>query len=86
MGLQTFRVRQPPPSRPAAEDLRAPAVPALAVFGGRSRVHDAEAAARSARSLGWRVELWSDAGHTLHVDFAGRLADLVRGQLEAAEC
>lgn len=76
-GLRTFRVRQPPPARPAAEDLRVDQVPSLAVFGARSRVHDADAAAHAAEGLGWRSEVWPDAGHTLHVDFPERLVALV---------
>lgn len=80
-GLQTFRVRQPPPKRPAEEDLHVSAVPSLAVIAGQTRVHAAGAAAGTARDCGWRVEVWEDAGHTLHADFPERLAALLRQHL-----
>lgn len=84
IGLETFRVRQPPPVRPAEEELNPGRVLALAVLGGRSRVHDPVSVGTVAARTGWRVETWPDAGHTLHVDHAGRLARLLDEHLAAA--
>lgn len=75
-GLETFRVRQPPPQRPRRDDLAAIDVPRLAVLAGRSRVHDAALAAECAASTGWRVEEWPEVGHDV-ASHAARLASTV---------
>lgn len=78
VGLKTFAVHQQPPQLPGADDLAGITTPLLAVLAGRSRVHDAEAAARGARRVpGARVELWPDAGHALHAEEPARLAELL---------
>lgn len=78
VGLETFAVHQQPPRLPAADDLATITTPLLAVLAGRSRVHDAQAAARGAGTVpGARVELWPDVGHALHAEEPARLADLL---------
>lgn len=85
-GLQCYRVRQQPPQLPSPADLASIRVPLLAIFAGRSRVHDAQAAVRGAESVPRsRVELWPDVGHALHAGEPARLAttlgDFVDGSL-----
>lgn len=82
--ITCFRARQPAPRLPTAELLAALEVPVLAVLAGRSRVHDAARAERTARTVpGAVVEVWPDAGHCLHAEhprrLAARLADHVSG-------
>ena len=66
-GMSAFQPGLPFLSYPGDEVLRAIQLPVLALIGGRSVVHDPEAAAERARSLFPRaeVELWPEATHAL---------------------
>lgn len=73
--IQTFRVRQQPPQLPDRADLSSIEAPMLAILAGRSRVHDAQKAARGTNAVpGAQVEIWSDVGHCLHAERPRRLA------------
>ncbi|WIV55222.1 alpha/beta fold hydrolase [Amycolatopsis nalaikhensis] len=66
-GIREYRPRVPFPARPSEDRLRALRLPVLAVFAGRSAVHDAGLAARRLRALVPHsdVELRPDLAHAL---------------------
>lgn len=82
-GIRAHRGRVPFQRLPAEEDLRALRVPVLALFGGRSAVHDAVAAADRLRALrpDAEVEVLPDMGHHIPArlvdDLAGRVLGFV---------
>ncbi|WP_267308538.1 alpha/beta fold hydrolase [Mycobacterium barrassiae] len=75
-GTKDFALRQPPPTRFTADQLRELDIPVLALIAGRSVFHDAERAAGTARGLLPRgqVELWPDASHAINGEFPERIA------------
>ena len=84
--LRGFRVRQPVPAMPSMDQLGGLGVPVLALFGGRSRVHDPRAAATRAAALPTAtVELWPDASHVLNGEFPQRLAERLDAFLTTVE-
>lgn len=75
-GMRDYRDAQPLLPRPTEEELRAIAVPVLAVFAGRSIVHDATEAAETARLIpGAQVEVWPDASHAINGEYPDRIAE-----------
>ncbi|MCT2585412.1 alpha/beta fold hydrolase [Actinophytocola gossypii] len=66
-GIRNFRARMPPQFRPPADRIAAIRVPVLALFAGRSRVHEATRAAARFRELlpEAEVELWPEADHLM---------------------
>ncbi|MFI8976589.1 alpha/beta fold hydrolase [Nocardia asteroides] len=77
-GMRDYRGAQPLLPRPTEAQLRALTVPVLALFAGRSIVHDPTVAAATARLIpGARVELWPEASHAVNGEFPDRLAELV---------
>lgn len=66
-GIRCYRARIPFQACPAEEVVRSIEVPTLAVFGGRSVVHDSAAAAARLKNLlpHADVEILPDAGHYL---------------------
>ncbi|WP_285502979.1 alpha/beta hydrolase [Actinokineospora sp. NBRC 105648] len=66
-GVDAYRSRPLPMVPPSDEQLRALAMPVLALFGGRSRVHNPNAAAAKARRLlsNAEVEVWPEATHDM---------------------
>ncbi|UMP04642.1 alpha/beta fold hydrolase [Amycolatopsis sp. EV170708-02-1] len=68
-GIRCYRVRVPFQVRPSEDALRSIEVPTLALFGGRSVVHDPVAAATRLESLlpHADVGILPDAGHYLHL-------------------
>ncbi|RSN60703.1 alpha/beta hydrolase [Amycolatopsis sp. WAC 04182] len=68
-GIRCYRARVPFQVCPAEEALRSIEVPTLALFGGRSVVHDSAAAAARLESLlpHADVGILPDAGHYLHL-------------------
>ncbi|MFC3452536.1 alpha/beta fold hydrolase [Amycolatopsis speibonae] len=68
-GIRSYRARVPFQVCPSEEALRSLEVPTLALFGGRSAVHDSAAAAVRLRSLlpHADVEILPDAGHYLYL-------------------
>lgn len=68
-GIRCYRARVPFQACPAEEALRSIEVPTLALFGGRSVVHDSAAAAARLESLlpHADVEILPDAGHYLYL-------------------
>ncbi|MEJ3657378.1 alpha/beta fold hydrolase [Actinomycetes bacterium KLBMP 9759] len=80
-GLREYRMHLPMPSYPADDVLRSLRVPTLALLGGRSVVHDPEAAkARALRLIrGCEAEVWPDASHAI----SGEQADRVNARILA---
>ncbi|RKT53985.1 alpha/beta fold hydrolase [Saccharothrix australiensis] len=76
-GITEYRAR-PAPQVPFGEALRAVRAPVLALFGGRSVVHDGAKAAARMRDLvpHAEVEVWPDCGHRM--DAAERVLAFVR--------
>ncbi|WP_395308076.1 alpha/beta fold hydrolase [Mycobacterium sp. AMU20-3851] len=70
-GTENFVLQQPAPTRFTPEQLRGLQMPVLAILAGRSVIHDADRAARSARELlpNGQVELWGAASHALTGEF-----------------
>ncbi|MEV0068042.1 MULTISPECIES: alpha/beta fold hydrolase [unclassified Amycolatopsis] len=68
-GIRAYRARVPFQTCPREEDLRAIQVPVVALFGGRSVVHDPAAAAANLRTLlpHAEVDLLPEAGHYLYL-------------------
>ncbi|MBB5857755.1 alpha/beta fold hydrolase [Amycolatopsis umgeniensis] len=68
-GIRSYRARVPFQVCPSEEALRSIRVPALALFGGRSTVHDSAAAAARLENLLPQadVEILPDAGHFLYL-------------------
>ncbi|OLZ61747.1 alpha/beta fold hydrolase [Amycolatopsis keratiniphila] len=68
-GIRCYRARIPFQVRPGEDALRSIEVPTLALFGGRSVVHDPVAAAARLESLlpHADVEILPDAGHYLYL-------------------
>ncbi|WP_116206320.1 alpha/beta fold hydrolase [Amycolatopsis circi] len=68
-GIRTYRARIPLQTCPPDDALRAIRTPVLALFGGRSVVHDPVAAAAKLRRLVPRAEaeILADAGHCLYL-------------------
>lgn len=68
-GIRCYRARVPFQVCPSDEALRSIRVPTLALFGGRSAVHDSAVAAARFQSLlpHADVEILPDAGHYLHL-------------------
>ncbi|GAA1033291.1 MULTISPECIES: alpha/beta fold hydrolase [Amycolatopsis] len=68
-GIRAYRARIPLQARPRDADLRAIRTPVLALFGGRSVVHDSVAAAANLRRLlpHAGVEILEEAGHYLYL-------------------
>ncbi|WP_280307329.1 alpha/beta fold hydrolase [Nocardia neocaledoniensis] len=74
-GMKDYRVAQPLLPRPTEEQLRGLTVPVLALFAGRSIVHDAAKAAETARLIpGAQVEVWADASHAINGEHPDRIA------------
>ncbi|WP_232661547.1 alpha/beta fold hydrolase [Pseudonocardia sp. TRM90224] len=78
-GLREYRMHLPMPSYPGDDVLRSLRVPTLALIGGRSVVHDPEAAkARALRLIrGCEAEVWPDASHAI----SGEQADRVNNRI-----
>ncbi|MET9266604.1 alpha/beta hydrolase [Amycolatopsis sp. NPDC004079] len=80
-GIRDYRARVPLQSCPRAAELRAIRMPVLALFGGRSVVHDPVAAAANLRGLvpHATVEVLPDAGHYLYLrpEDRKRIAELI---------
>lgn len=83
--LETFRGALPPPRRPDPSRLTGLTMPASVVVAGRSTVHAPDKVAHTARSAGWRVEVWTDVGHDLAGASPERLAGTVSATLRVAE-
>ncbi|WP_326836370.1 alpha/beta hydrolase [Amycolatopsis rhabdoformis] len=68
-GIRAYRARVPVQTCPREDDLRAIRVPVVALFGGRSVVHDPAAAAANLRALlaHAEVHVLPDAGHYLYL-------------------
>ncbi|BBY28387.1 alpha/beta fold hydrolase [Mycolicibacterium sediminis] len=79
-GSIDYVLRQPHPTRFTADELRGIDVPVLALFAGRSVIHDARRAAGAARETlrHGHVELWDDASHAINGEFPERIADRAR--------
>ncbi|MFI7530749.1 alpha/beta fold hydrolase [Nocardia salmonicida] len=74
-GMKDYRGAQPLPARPTEDQLRALTVPTLALFAGRSIVHDSAEAAATARLIpGAQVEVWPDASHAINGEYPERIA------------
>ncbi|MFG1774407.1 alpha/beta fold hydrolase [Nocardia salmonicida] len=74
-GMKDYRGAQPWPARPTEDQLRALTVPTLALFAGRSIVHDSAQAAATARLIpGAQVEVWPDASHAINGEYPERIA------------
>jgi pimeloyl-ACP methyl ester carboxylesterase len=86
-GTKDFALRQPPPTRFTAHQLRVLDVPVLAVIAGRSVIHDAERAAAAARRLlpRGRVELWTDASHAINGEYPEKIAETAAAFWEQAD-
>ncbi|MFC4127022.1 alpha/beta fold hydrolase [Nocardia rhizosphaerae] len=77
-GMKEYRGAQPLLPRPTEDQLRGLTVPVLAVFAGRSIVHDPAKAAASARLIpGAQVEIWPEASHAINGEFPDRIAQRV---------
>jgi hypothetical protein len=66
-GIRCYRNRLPPQMRPSEKALGPVTLPILALFGGRSVVHNGRRAAERAQDL-WphaEIELWPEAGHDM---------------------
>ncbi|MEV6219089.1 alpha/beta hydrolase [Nocardia sp. NPDC051833] len=75
-GMRDYRGAQPLLPRPTEDQLRALTVPVLALFAGRSIVHDSAAAAATARLIpGAQVEVWPDASHAINGEYPDRIAE-----------
>jgi pimeloyl-ACP methyl ester carboxylesterase len=66
-GIHEYRARPTPQVCPGDDDIRSVQLPVLALFGGRSPVHDSALGAERARNLlpHAEVELWPETGHHL---------------------
>ncbi|MFD3745840.1 alpha/beta fold hydrolase [Nocardia sp. NPDC058633] len=74
-GMKDYRGAQPLLPRPTEDQLRAMTVPTLALFAGRSIVHDSAKAAATARLIpGAQVEIWPDASHAINGEHPERIA------------
>lgn len=75
-GIRHFTAKLPPQLPPKAAALRGVTLPVLAVYAGRSVVHNAAKAAARTRELLPHavVELWPSATHSLHLDETARVA------------
>jgi pimeloyl-ACP methyl ester carboxylesterase len=66
-GITSYRAKLPPVLRFSEEQIRSIKLPVLAVFAGRSTIHNAASAAERART--WlsngEVVVWADSGHTI---------------------
>lgn len=84
-GIRSFRARLPPSGRIPADALATVALPVLAVFAGRSTVHDAARATARFRELlpHARVELWPETGHLVWLEERDRVR-IVTAVLEQA--
>ncbi|MFF0456185.1 alpha/beta fold hydrolase [Nocardia africana] len=73
-GMREFRQRQPRPAQPAAEELRAIAVPMLVIIAGASIVHDSVRAATQAQAVPTaQVETWPDCSHAINGEVPERI-------------
>jgi pimeloyl-ACP methyl ester carboxylesterase len=77
--MEEFHGRLPQPAAFTEDELRGIRVPVLVLLGGRSVMHDAEQALRTAREQipGVEAELWPEATHAV----AGQCADEVNARL-----
>lgn len=74
-GIGGFRMAVPPPSYPAAEQLRALRLPVLALIAGRSVIHDPQRAYARALDVlrDGDVQLWPEASHAINGECAERV-------------
>ncbi|MEV0461372.1 alpha/beta hydrolase [Nocardia tengchongensis] len=86
-GMRDFRSRLPMTKTLAAEQVAAITVPVLAIFAGRSIVHNAERVAATAREVlrDGRVEVWPAASHAINGEFPDEIAARVDSFLTMAE-
>ncbi|WP_040812396.1 alpha/beta fold hydrolase [Nocardia concava] len=86
-GMRDFHATLPMTKIPAESDLAAIDIPVLAIFAGRSIVHNPDRMADRARTLlsDSRVEVWPDATHALNGEFPQRIADRVAAFLAEVE-
>ncbi|MFG1921483.1 alpha/beta fold hydrolase [Cryptosporangium sp. NPDC048952] len=75
-GMQCYVIKLSAPSRPSDEQVRNLRIPTLVIFGGESRMHDAEAGAENARRLlpNGTVKVYDDASHAVNAEYPDRLA------------
>lgn len=75
-GMQTYALKLPAPRRIVETQLRALDRPVLVILAGRSRMHDAQAAAEVARATLPRgqVELYPDASHAINGEHPAQIA------------
>lgn len=75
-GSTDYVVRKPMPRRLRDDELRALALPVLALIAGRTVMHDgARAATRARKSLArGQVELWDDASHAINGEYPAEIA------------
>jgi pimeloyl-ACP methyl ester carboxylesterase len=88
LGQMRFRRRgMPRPVPVPGTDLTAVAAPLLVVLGAESPIHDSAALAARVRAArpDATVVVFDDAGHTLPVDAADRVAPLLRSFLDEVE-
>lgn len=79
-GIKHFRARLPPQVRPRADVVAAVELPMLALFAGRSTVHNATRAASRLRRLlpHAEIELWPETGHLMWLEEQDRMRIIER--------
>jgi pimeloyl-ACP methyl ester carboxylesterase len=82
-GMQTYRLKLPIPSVPDAARVAALDVPTLVILAGRSPMHDAEAAATTARRLLRRgtVKVYPGTSHAINGERPAEIAADIAGHL-----
>jgi pimeloyl-ACP methyl ester carboxylesterase len=75
-GMQSYAMKLSTPARPTDEQLAAVRTPALVLLAGDSRMHDANAAAETARRTlpGADVHVYPGASHAINGEFPDRIA------------
>ncbi|MDQ0366700.1 alpha/beta fold hydrolase [Catenuloplanes indicus] len=75
-GLQAYTVKLSAPVRPSDDQVRGVAAPVLLLLAGKSRVHDAAAAADTARRLlpAATVKIYPEASHAINGEHPAEIA------------
>lgn len=78
-GNREYRFNPAPVPYPRNKVLRSVPVPVLALLGGRSVLHDADAAANRAQTVipTAQAHVWRDAGHALSAEYADEVNDRI---------